>query len=51
VDVHRSAYSGMPAGGFFVGNTTGWLFGGTAPEYLRRVLAVIGGTLRRRLCV
>jgi hypothetical protein len=28
----------MDAGGFFVGNTTGWLFGETAPEYLRRVL-------------
>ena len=35
VDVYRSM-ANMPAGGFYVGSTTGWLVNGTDPEFLRQ---------------
>ena len=36
VDVFRSS-ANMPPGGFYVGNTTGWMTGAAQSEFLRRV--------------
>jgi hypothetical protein len=38
VDVFRST-ANMQPGGFYVGNTTGWMTGAAQPEFLRRVVA------------